>query len=196
MAKFDIIEVYQRVFSYKGLPFIGLDTKGRVPDAPEKSSIETVEEPGVDTGFSRDTSFLGKPLFMPCKLDDVQLPNEPTIEVRGGKTIIKTLVDGNEGTFKEKFNLSDYVVTIRGVAVREDNSDEYPEELVRQLRGLCEKPTHVSATCKLLGIFNIKHLAIEDHRFPAVEGAPGMQPYELMCLSDKFFDLELLEGTV
>lgn len=197
MAKFDLILLaYQQAFGYRGIPFIGLNTTSTVPGAKPLSGIQTTTEANASTGFNRNSSVLGTPFFMPCKLDDFQLPNEPIIEIRGHKNIIKTPVDGNEGSFKELYSLSDYQVIIRGIATLDTDSEEYPEAQVRALRQIVEKPAAVKVVNNLLGYFGIYNLAIEDCFFPAIEGAPGMQPYELVCLSDKFFDLELLEGTI
>ncbi len=197
MAKIDIIQAYQLAFGYRGIPFIGLKTTAIVPEASPGSEIETIKETGeAKGGFNKTSSVFGTPLFMPCKLDDFQLPNEPIVEIKGSKIIIKTPIDGDEGTFKEKWSLGDSVIRIRGVATLDTNSDEYPERQVRAIRSLIEKPGSIKVVNNFLGYFGIFNLVIEDYDFAAIEGAPGMQPYELICSSDKFFDLELLEGVI
>lgn len=195
MARFDLIRAYQIAFGYKGIPFIGLDTTTVVNKPAKGDAIETIKEASAATGFNKNSSILGTPFFMPCKLDDFQLPNEPIIEIRFNKSIVKTPIDGIEGTFKEQFSFGDYSIRIRGIATL-DNSDEYPEAQIRAIRKLIETKTDVKVVNNLLGYFGVYSLVIEDGDFPAIEGAPGMQPYELNCLSDKFFDLDLLEGVV
>ncbi len=193
--KIDILDAYFKAFGAKHHPSLGYRPV-TVWHLPNFIPIKTIKSASPDGSFIDNMSMLGTPYFMPLKLDGKQMPNEPIIELSGGKSIIKTPIDGNEGTFKESYSLGDYHITIRGICVNEGITDEYPHRQVRMIRDIIEKKVHISCVCKLLGYFNIKHLAIEDFKFPAIEGCPSMQPYELTCLSDKFFDLELLEGTV
>jgi hypothetical protein len=199
MDKGTTLNALQLAFGYKAVPYFGLNVIANVPPESAYAGIATVSEPGANSvGFPKPLSLLGTAFFMPCKLDGIQLPNEPIIEISGSKTIIKTPIDGKEGTFKEHFAMNDYAVTIRGVAVNENNSDDYPELQVRQLRTIFEKRNSVEVVCKLLSMFNIKNLAIVDFNAPPIEGAPGMQPYEFICLSDQLsdLDLDLLEGSI
>lgn len=196
MAKVDLLQLYQKAFGYKGIPAIGVHQTAIVPKGSKLNKIDTVKSFSEDnTGkFNRTLSTLGTPFFMPCKINGFQLPNEPIITIKGNKTIIETPMDGDEGTFKEQFSMSDWQIHIKGLCILDEDSDEYPEEQVRSIRNLIQKKTGLDVVCRLLSIFNIDHIAIYDYDFPAIEGSPGIQPYELQCKSDKYFDLELLEG--
>lgn len=134
-------------------------------------------------------SVMGTPIFMPCTIDGFDLPNEPLIEIEGGKSIVRTELTGYPGSVKENMGLDDYAIVIRGVAINED-SDDYPEDLVRRLREIAEKKSSLTVRSPLLGIFNINLIAIERHRFPANEGELNAQPFEFQCYSD--FDVELI----
>ena len=169
MIKFDLLDLYSKAFGFKALPF-----------GKQKAFDFKVEK----------TSLLGTPLFMPCKLNDIELPNEPLIEISGSKSIVKTQLDGIDGTFKELYAMNDWIVIIRGIAAN-DNSDEYPENEIRQIRQIYEQKNSVSCVCKLLSYFDINLLSIESLRLPAIEGAQSWQAYELICSSDKAFELEI-----
>jgi hypothetical protein len=192
----NLLELYSTTFGYKGIPHVGLKQSAYVPEGSKLSEIEIVKAFGEDStgSFTRTSSTLGTPFFMPCKIDGFQLPNEPIVTLKKTKTIIETPIDGNEGTFKEHYSGGDWNITIKGLCIMDDDTDEYPEEQVRALRKIIEKKTGLDVVCRLLSYFNINHLSIYDCDFPAIEGAPGIQPYELQCKSDKYFDLELLEG--
>jgi hypothetical protein len=186
----DLRDIFQKAFG--AIPYNRIDTTRKVTEAQPYSGIES-------TGFesTQMSKLLGTPLFMPCTLDNFQLPNEPVIEINGGQTIIKTPIDSSTdpqkrrfGTFKEMFSLDDYKIIIRGVAVLEDGTDEYPEEQIKQIRYLCEKASNIAIACTLTTIFGIPKIVIESCSFPGVEGAPGYQPYQLNCLSDFDFDIE------
>lgn len=183
----NLLDIYAKAFGYVGKPWATANLNSYIPFG---SLFDKQEVPSFQV---KQATLLGTALFMPCKLDGFQLPNEPIIEVSGGKRVIKTVIDGSDGTFKEQHSMDDYSVIIRGIAVSQD-SDEYPEKDVRKIRQLCEKKGNVTAVCQLLTFFGIDKLVIESFSFPAIEGAPGMQPYELTCISDKEFDIELKKG--
>lgn len=192
----NLLELYKSTFGYKGIPHIGLQQTAIVPKGSKLSKIEVNKTFGEDLSgnFNRTLSTMGTPFFMPCKIDGFQLPNEPIITLKKTKTIIETPIDGNEGTFKEHYSGGDWSINIKGLCILDDDSDDYPEEQVRALRKIIEKRTGLPVVCRLLSYFNVDHLSVYDCDFPAIEGSPGIQPYELNCKSDTFFDLELLEG--
>jgi len=184
--QFNLLELVRQV--WPGIPLRRLEGISKVDGSKPFSSLE------ARTTKSGETSLLGTPLFMPCKIDDFQMPNEPLIEINGSKNIVKTPVDGNKGTFKEMFALNDYAIVIRGIAVQEDGTDNYPDEQIRRIRTLCEKESQSRIVCDLLSYFEINSIVIESYSIPAIEGAQMFQPYQLNCLSDKVFDLELKNG--
>lgn len=194
----DLLDIYNRAF---GTKYSAVSTIAIVPPTSlfskqdlsvpinEGSKFQNEE---IEQLSGEKQSLLGTAIFFPCSLDNYDLPNEPLISISGKNRIIKTEIDGNEGTFKEFFSRDDYDIVIRGIAINEDNPDDYPVDIVRKLRQLAEK-AELDVTNKLLGYFNVKQLVIESYSFPAVEGTM-MQPYEFKCLSDKTFDLELLDA--
>ncbi|MBS1944770.1 MAG: hypothetical protein JST98_06100 [Bacteroidetes bacterium] len=133
----------------------------------------------------------GIPIAMPCKIGDVMLPNEPLVSVNLAKHIVETAIDGQDGTFKELYSLGDYQVTIQGLALNDEDPDNYPEEIVRELRRVCEERKHVAITCSLTTLFGITHVAIKGANFPALAGNLGVQPYEIAAASDREFSLKV-----
>jgi hypothetical protein len=197
MAKIDLSEAYKRVFPFNGgVRIMPPPVDFVFPPINFGKPLDIVKSIGEDaTGnFTKTRSTLGTPFFMPCKIDGFQLPNEPIVTLRSTKTIIETPIDGTDGTFKECYANGDYQITIKGICALDEESDEYPDEQIRAIRKFWDKRTGVDVVCRLLSIYNINHIAIKSIDWPAIEGAPGMQPYQIECLSDKYFDLELLEG--
>lgn len=126
-----------------------------------------------------------------------QLPNEPLISISGQKTVIKTAIDGYKGSFKEGFSIDDFAITIRGLAINDSRDNEdYPEELVRKLRRICEIQGSVKVVNDLLAMFGVTRLVIESYDFPDFPGAPSVQPYVFQCVSDQEFELELRQRGV
>ena len=97
--KYNLLDIFRTV--WPRVPLRRLESQVKVDDASPFSSLE------AKSFKSERTSMLGTPLFMPCSIDDFELPNEPLIEISGGKSIVKTQVDGMEGTFKELSEMKD-----------------------------------------------------------------------------------------
>jgi hypothetical protein len=190
-------ELRLRAFGYVARPgYSRLSTDSPLNKPAGYSNLKTSDFHGDET------SLLGTALVMPItlgykdangNLQTIQLPNEPIIEISGSKTIVKTAVDGQRGTFKELFAINDYQVSIKGIVIQEDGSENYPKDLLRQLREMCERQSAIQITCDLTNIFGITQLVIENYSFPAVLGAQSWQPFILNCLSDFDFDIELTD---
>lgn len=180
-TKFNLLELYQRVFNYIGTPRANLNPQAYIPG---NSLIWPDKKQGP-------TDLLGQPFFMPTKLDGYLLPNEPIIEIVGSKRIIETAIDDADGTFKEGFALDDYGITIRGIAIDDKNPEEYPWDIMRKIRSIYEKRQAIAIDNELTAMFNIEQIAIYDMRLIGEPGAESYQPYELICKSDKVFELEL-----
>jgi hypothetical protein len=183
MATVNLLGLYQQAFSFA---FIASNTR------PKVLSPQSLNELTTPRSFTvQKSSFMDTPIFMPVKLDGYLLPNEPLIEISGSKTIIKTAIDGQNGTFKELYSLNDYSVVIRGLAINDEAPDEYPEEIVRKLKSLCEAPRSLEVVNLLCSFFDINRLSVESFSFPPLEGQIGVQPFEITCSSDREFDIEL-----
>lgn len=183
--EFDLLDLYQKRFGFVALPRQMNDLSVMVPEpfpvGPLPSGQITVDTYGL----------LGVPLMMPIKIDEVQLPNEPLISISGGKNIVSHEINGVDGTFKEEWTLRDYEITIRGIAVDDGDPDNLPENIIRQLRTLCEKKKSRTITSRITSIFNISLISIESWEFPDSMGAIGQQSYIIKGRSDREFELEL-----
>jgi len=195
MSDFDLILLYSRAFG--AIPYGKQETRHKHNEAVAFPSSTT-----VDRNTDGPQSVIGKALFQPAWLiiqdgqgnqERFQLPNEPLIEILGGKTLIRTPIDGADGTFKELFANNDYQVTIRGLIVQEDGTDNYPESLVRRLREFCEHDGAILIENDLCQVFDISQIVIESFPFTALEGFPGVQPYQINAWSDKDFEIDLSE---
>jgi hypothetical protein len=184
MSRINIIELYRQAFgSYVASPLSMLNS-GNV-----KERVNALDNLQTKDLRAEQETLMGTVLFMPCRLDGWQLPNEPMISISGSNNVIKTSIDG-EGTFKEFYSKGDWEITIKGIAINEED-DNYPEEQVRRLRALIDKRRNIKIVNALATIFGIEKLVIEKYGFPPIEGAPSMQPYEFSCVSDRDFELVL-----
>lgn len=188
MADINVISLFQQVFGYKGIP-MGQRISTRILLLEDTADDVPVIE---DAHYSDLVSVFGTPIFMPVKLDNMWLPNEPLITINGVNTIIKTPLTGVKGSVKEFINTEDYQISIKGLIINEE-SDDLPEEMVRSIRTICEKRQSVDIENRLLTLFDIHQVAIETFSFPGVEGYQNIQAYEINCISDWPLDLILKE---
>lgn len=182
--------VYHQAFRHVRPPYPNLVRESQTLGISPVGTVRALK------GSFQLTSIMNTPFTMPTKLDDWQMPNEPTIELRGGKNIIETQLNRGDRVQNvlEEINLNNYEIRIRGVILNEEEFDLYPEADVRRLREICEKPGSVSITNGILNLFNINQVAIRDFDFFEVMGYAGAQAYELVLLSDTDFELEIIEA--
>lgn len=185
MADYNLSDLYNAAFGYVAKP-IPTGLRGGAPTAMANRT-DQLERQTIRRGKE---GLYGTWIAMPVKLGDMELPNEPLVSITLAKLIVETSIDGNDGTFKENYSNGDYQVSIRGIVIDEDDPDGYPEDIMRQLREVIERRTHVPITCDLTTLFNITHLAIRGVEFPVKEGSLGAQPYIITASSDREFKLK------
>ncbi|MDR3287080.1 MAG: DUF6046 domain-containing protein [Prevotellaceae bacterium] len=120
------------------------------------------------------------------------LPLDPVISVTGKNIIARRNVAKiNEdtirrGSVKEIWSQGDYEVNIAGVLIGSKN--ELPENDLRTLKNICEARQAISIKSRLLEVFGIFRITIEDFSFPFTKGLEN-QMYTIKAYSDDKFDL-------
>ena len=199
MADFNlsIANLFERAF--------GTDRGGQysVPDQTGDPVVREYEQP--DTAGEEGTEFVsvrnalnarsatGQALFMPMAIGGVLLPNEPTVSFRRPKHIVTTKMVGAQqpGEVKELIALGDWKITIRGIALNQQRTAFYPEDTVREIHELAERPEALEVECALTSLLGIYSLVIEEISFPEMIGVQHAQAYELKCVSDRDFTLTI-----
>lgn len=139
-------------------------------------------------------SMLGTPVFCDMilqndKKGDLQLQLVWVLaEVNMQKNIVKTAVQGRDGTVKEYVSDGDYQVTIRG-GLFSPFSNAYPKEDMQTLVALLKLNTPLTVISEYLLQFNIYELVVEDYSFSQKEGVQNVQLFEIKTVSD--FPIEL-----
>lgn len=135
----------------------------------------------------------GSPVFMPMKIGDLLLPNEPTIIINSRKNIVETALAGStrRGTVKELISIEDWNIVIRGVAINYKSKLVYPEDEVKALRDLYERNESLEVQCALTNLLGIYRLVIREFELPEMTGIQHAQAYQFICTSDEDFILEL-----
>lgn len=189
-----IADMLRVAFGYKRLAY------GPVPNTTRFNRSRYDNLQGMDFQFEQRSSLLNTPIIMPLKVqvsakgDPVEyfnFPNEPIVEIRGSKHIVKTKIDGQDGEFKQLWSMDDYQVIIRGIAVDDTTEENYPENIVRQLRKVFELRNHLEVVGPIFTLFNIKYISFESFELVPQPGEQSMVPYQFSALSDKEYKLQL-----
>lgn len=195
---FDIAELFQQAFN---------TGRGYDRDRITKGELDQVDQAEYDlqSATAQDSEFvnvrrvlaqkdaLGRDLFMPVKIGNLILPNEPTLRITGRNEIVRTRLTGStrKGTVKEFIAEDDYAILIRGLLINESSSKDYPEDDFTNLMEVIntkESLPIVSAITRLMGI---ERVVIDSFDFPEMIGIQHAQAYELRCYSDQDFILEI-----
>lgn len=186
---YDVSQVYKSAFARSGIPYPTLAFQNPSLGIGPVGTIKALK------GSFSLKSKLNTEYALPIKIDGWQFPQEPLITIRGGKNIIETPLNRGDRVQNviEEINLNNYQITIRGIILNETDFDAYPEEAVRRLREICEKPGSVSIENGLTTLWNISKVAIRDWDLREVVGYLGAQAFEIDCLSDEDFELDVVD---
>lgn len=161
----------------------------------------------------KEFSAYGTPIFMPIRIEDVRYKKDGVIhkingikllcavmEISNTRNIVKTDIQGRDGSVKEFINNGDYQISIKGIlsndvytpdgTVPSKGNNKYPMDAVAHLNTICTAPCAIHVTNSLLYTLGIYDLVIEDFSFPATQGKENIQAFQLNCLSDTTFILQ------
>jgi hypothetical protein len=198
--QFDFSTIFQNVFGVgRGQPFDAgqIEQKGftQAGSFPDPVTNGSTEGESFVTMRSTITSNLptGRPVFMPMRLGNLVLPNEPSVTIASRKNIVETALVGStrRGTVKELISIEDWSVTIRGIAINYASKNFYPEDQVKALKDLYEINEALEVQCALTRLLGIYRLVIRDFTLPEMIGIQHAQAYQFICTSDEDFVLEI-----
>jgi hypothetical protein len=151
-------------------------------------------------------SYLGTPV-----LDNLEIPagsytdlEDNTIEFSGitvdavlfevnkTRNIVKTPIQGRDGTVKEYISEGDYQIRCNGMISQAENA--IPQSELQILREIFEVPQQISIISLFLNeIFDIFDIVVERWNIPQVAGKRNEIPFSFTAVSDVPLDLEELE---
>lgn len=188
-VKYNLKDIYQSIFGLKAIPYpLLVEENGYFKNPFDGDRLQNI----IDSIIGNKPSAYSGQVMNKVVLNDIELANEPLIDLGLRKNIVFTDMVKYQGTVKESMGLKDWSVTIRGVIIGE-NEDSYPIDELNNLRKICETEDVVEVLCEYLNIFDIFYLAIEDLQLPAFEGAKHIQPYEIKAFSDRITELIIRE---
>ena len=109
-------------------------------------------------------------------------------QVGQSKNIVKTSVQGFNGTVKEYTSDGDFEINVAGSIVGE-NPNEYPETDVQTLIKLLSIPEPLEITSEFLSFFGITNVVVESYAMQQNAGFRNVQPFTIRMLSDRPIEL-------
>lgn len=200
-----LADLYRAAFGYRGLPFGTAPNAGEVRDADNFSQVAnggviaraddfTAVRVPAHKGYSPRSGVMGQAYFMPVRLNDVPLPNEPILTARLSKHIIKTAVagSGSRSSVKELTGFEDVKITLEGIAVNQQEPELWPEDHLANLMVLYRLREAVTIECPLARMLGVEQVVIESLDIKPQAGYPGSFPYTMTLVSDENYAYTLL----
>jgi hypothetical protein len=168
-----------------------------------KGQLYQVEDQPFDEPIG--TSPLGTPVY-----DDVSFPAGQYVNLFGdiiafeevrlqnvlivanrAKRVIKTPVQGRDGTIKEYISAGDYIITVSGQLNSESNT--FPELELQNLNAIMDANAALSVVSSFLNDgLNVGHIVIESDSYKQVRGSRNSIDISFQAVSDVSIDLEEL----
>jgi hypothetical protein len=104
------------------------------------------------------------------------------ITVSQQKNIVKTAIQGRDGTIKEYIGMGDYSINIKGVLTSPNGT--YPKTQLDNLKKVLTTPASLEVVSWWLQTFDINLLTIESFNIDQVEGGYSSQPFSINAISD------------
>ena len=102
--------------------------------------------------------------------------------VNQSRNIVKTPIQGLDGTVKEYISDGDYIINIKGII--QGANGIYPFDDVKNFISICQAKCALTIYSDYLQILGITNIVIENYSLPQDMGSQSQQVFELNCLSD------------
>lgn len=126
-------------------------------------------------------------------LIDVHTPIDTALfSVNQTKNIVRTNINGRDGTIKEYIGMGDYQINIKGVIC--GSNGVYPADEVENLMKFLAYDQSIPIDSKFLNeVFDIFEVVIMDYDIPQEEGGQSYQRFEINCVSEKPVEILIQE---
>ena len=159
-------------------------------------------------------SYLGTPVFSNLEIPSGQYVNNEgevvnydgiridtvLFEVSIEKNIVRTPINGRDGTVKQYISLGDYSISCQGIIIGESDAsnsgfdvsrtDVVPEAEIRKLNEIFKIPSEIEIFSEFLDFFDISTVVIQGGNFAQREGFRDSIYFNLGMLSDAPVELK------
>lgn len=103
--------------------------------------------------------------------------------------IVKTQIQGRNGTVKEYISKDDFVVTINGIIAGQNG--QYPEAEALAVQRMAEAPVPIPIVSRFLNGMGIYNIVVEDYSMPQTGGGISRQDFTINAISDEPLELQI-----
>lgn len=175
------------------------------PLTPSKNDYEGKVTPAIAADEPLYTSAMGTPVYTDIVFRSVTYTDKITnrqvttremkfytvlITINQTKNIVKTEIQGADGTVKEYIGMGDYEVQVNGIIT--STNGVYPQDEVIALRTMCQAPVSIPVECRFLNNWGVLNLVIESFYIPEEMGGYSKQKFSLNCISDLPIELQII----
>lgn len=104
------------------------------------------------------------------------------ITVTQAKKIIKTEIQGRDGTVKEYIGMDDYVVQVNGIIT--GSNGQHPSNEIADLKKMLDAPIPIDVACAYLQNLNIMSLVVDSYELGQDAGGRSYQGFSITFVSD------------
>ena len=158
---------------------------------------------GVQKDLPIGISELGTPIYSDLTFDacsytdnngrriDVSEVNVQTVLITLDQpiNIVKTVIQGRDGTVKEYIGKDDMQVTINGIITGKNGV--YPLQKVNDLKAWLDAPISKGLTTWWLDNLGISNVVVSSFQFPQTEGGYSYQVFSISAISDTPVELKI-----
>lgn len=158
-------------------------------------------------------SFLGTPVFSNLEIPAGQYRNNKgevipfdgiridtvLFDVTLEKNIVRTPINGRNGTVKQYIGLGDYAISCQGIIIGESDAvnagfdvsrtDIVPEAEIRKLNEILKVPQEIEVVSEFLDFFDVSTVVIQGGNFSQREGYRDSIYFSMGMLSDEPIEL-------
>lgn len=178
--EFNIKDIFKDAFGYEA------PGKFTIPAADAR-----IEQSNLGQPYYSDDVF-GREFFLPVKLNGYLVPFA-VMSVNCRKNIVSTAMPERGGSVHELISLDDYVFNIKGILINDSN--DFPEQQIIDIHDIFKINANIELRSVLSDIFlngEFDHkVIIRELKWPANAAVEHAKPFEIDCMSDMIFTLEV-----
>lgn len=112
------------------------------------------------------------------------------LNVSQPKNIVKTIIEGSDGSIKEYIGLGDYQVTVNGIITGPNG--HHPADEIRALKNMLDAPIPIEVVSRYLQNLDIYNLVVEDWAMQQDPGGYSYQAFTINCISDLPVEIQII----
>jgi hypothetical protein len=171
---------------YTDLTLMGCTYTDNITGKPVTLDNDKFRTGGSRTPVKGNDSGIGEAFYM--NLETVLITVQQPIRV------IKTEIQGRNGTVKEYIGADDAKITINGIIT--GFNGVYPKDEVARLKRWLDAPVSKDIVAWWLGNLGVNKIVVENYSIPQVQGGYSYQMFSIDAISDLPVELRITSGNV